>query len=599
MDTINQIKKKIEKNISYVLEAGAGSGKTYALIQTINYLIETKGEKIQLNNQRIVCITYTNVAKNEIIERLQNNPLVLVSTIHEFLWDCIKPYNKQLLIEFDKINTVNNKKEPSKYESGLINRIKSVEYSDRKFSDFENGKIGHDDLITLSLKMFENNKLLTTILASKYPYILVDEYQDTAPETIQSLVDFLLTRNKKKILIGFYGDSHQKIYNTGIGSLNEYIISKKITLITKPENYRSSHSVIKLLNKIRTNIEQKIPDGIEKKQGSIQFINCTNYTDKEKNQKTKEYEDSLVPLKNVNYDNIISTLKKKGWNFSENSEDKILIIANSRVAKRGGFGDLYTTYARRYGQGANEALLKRENPITAFFVGSMDKKTSIERKTGIEHLVSFYENKNYNDIIHFLKRNDDTSVNLRKHEDKKIIIDKIEELIKIRETKKVKDVFDFLINNKLIKFSQGMLRFIERIKTDTEGLDENTKKRIEKDIGFNSSLMELPYIEFVNLFKHTQNQNVFSTKHGTKGEEYRNVLVVIDDTSWKSQYKFEGYFDNSDNSNERKERTKNLFYVSCSRAKENLVVLALSKMGEQAMKQIEVWFGSENIKQIK
>lgn len=302
-----------------------------------------------------------------------------------------------------------------------------------------------------------------------------------------------------------------------------------------------------------------------------------------------------MPLKNANYDSIISTLKKKGWDFSKNSEDKILIIANSRVTRRGGFGDLYTTYVRRYGQGANEALLKRENPITAFFVGSMDKKTSIERKTGIEHLVSFYENKNYNDIIHFLKRNDDISVNLRKHEDKKIITDKIEELIKIRGTKKVKDVFDFLINNKLIKFSQGMLKFIERIKTNTEGLDEDTKKRVEKDIGFNTALMEPPYMEFVNLFKHTQKQNVFSTKHGTKGEEYRNVLVVIDDTSWKSQYKFEGYFDDSDSSEGRKERTKNLFYVSCSRAKENLVVLALSKMGEEAMKQIEVWFGSENI----
>lgn len=277
MDAINQIKKKIEENISYVLEAGAGSGKTYALIQTINYLIEAKGKKIQLNNQRIVCITYTNVAKNEIIERLQNNPLVLVSTIHEFLWDCIKPYNKQLLVEFDEINTINNKKEPSKYELGLIDRIKRVEYSDRKFSDFENGKIGHDDLIRLSLKMFENNKLLTTILASKYPYILVDEYQDTAPETVQSLVDFLLTRNEKKILIGFYGDSHQKIYDTGIGSLDEYITSEKITLITKPENYRSSHNVIKLLNKIRTNIKQKTPEGVEKNQGSVQFINCTIY----------------------------------------------------------------------------------------------------------------------------------------------------------------------------------------------------------------------------------------------------------------------------------------------------------------------------------
>ena len=102
--------------------------------------------------------------------------------------------------------------------------------------------------------------------------------------------------------------------------------------------------------------------------------------------------------------------------------------------------------------------------------------------------------------------------------------------------------------------------------------------------------MALPYKEIIALFEYTQNQNVFSTKHGTKGEEYRNVLVVIDDTSWKSQYKFEGYFDDSDTSDGRKERTKNLFYVSCSRAKENLVVLALS-----AMTTIKKWFGANNV----
>ena len=106
MKAIDQIKEKIEAKLSYVLEAGAGSGKTYALIQTINYILETKGKEIKLLNQKIVCITYANVAKNEIIERLENNPLVLVSTIHEFLWDCIKLFNKQLVNEFDAMNTI-------------------------------------------------------------------------------------------------------------------------------------------------------------------------------------------------------------------------------------------------------------------------------------------------------------------------------------------------------------------------------------------------------------------------------------------------------------------------------------------------------------
>ncbi|WP_340203558.1 UvrD-helicase domain-containing protein [Ascidiimonas sp. W6] len=598
MEVINEIKGKIEAQRSYVLEAGAGSGKTYALIQTINYLLESKGKSLQLKNQKIVCITYTNVAKNEIIERLENNPLVLVSTIHEFLWDCIKSYNKQLLIEFDAINTIYHETKPDKYVLKLIERITTVDYNDRAYSDFEDGKVGHDDLITLANRMFSNHSLLTTILASKHPYILVDEYQDTAPETISSLLDFLLPRNKTKIVIGFYGDSHQKIYNTGIGTLKSYVDAKAIDLITKLENYRSSQNVVELLNNVRKNIKQVIPDDIKKIEGSVQFMNCTNYPNKTTGQKVKEYEDSLIPIKNANYDTIINELEKKGWDFGPGSEDKILIIANSRVARRGGFGNLYNIYSRRYGLGGNDALLKRENPITAFFVGSMDKKTSTERQTGIEHLVSFFEEDSYSDIVNFFKKNGVQSITLKRHSDKKIITNKIEELITIRKSKTVKDVFDFVVDNKLATLSTGVIKFFDRINAPLEGLDDELKTRIEKDIAFHTALMALPYLEFINLFKHTQNQNVFSTKHGTKGEEYRNVLVVIDDTSWKTQYNFEKYFDDSDEKGDRKERTKNLFYVSCSRAKENLVVLGLSKMGNEAMFTVQKWFGKDNTKWI-
>ena len=136
MTAIEQIRKHIEENKSYVLEAGAGSGKTYTLIQTINYVLEIKEESIKLNNQKIVCITYTNVAKNEIIERLENNPLVIVSTIHEFLWDCIKRFNKQLIIELDALNEfmLLNSKKPENYKTGLKDYEKVyISYHDKKW----------------------------------------------------------------------------------------------------------------------------------------------------------------------------------------------------------------------------------------------------------------------------------------------------------------------------------------------------------------------------------------------------------------------------------------------------------------------------------
>lgn len=88
---------------------------------------------------------------------------------------------------------------------------------------------------------------------------------------------------------------------------------------------------------------------------------------------------------------------------------------------------------------------------------------------------------------------------------------------------------------------------------------------------------------------------MFSTKHGTKGDEYRNVLTVIDDTEWKQEYNFDNFFNNTEDKPERKLRTRNLFYVECSRAKENLIVLMLSKLSDESLKNIKNWFGAENV----
>lgn len=594
MAAIEQIINHIEENKSYVLEAGAGSGKTYTLIQTINYVLETKGENIKLNNQKIVCITYTNVAKNEIIERLENDPLVIVSTIHEFLWDCIKRFNKQLIIELDLLNEALLIDKPEKYKTGLKNRIKEVTYDDSGYRDFEQGSLHHDDVITLSLQMFKNYTALTHILGQKYPYLFIDEYQDTASETVDAIVSHLLERNKAKLLVGFYGDSYQKIYDTGIGSLQSYIDSNKLELVTKDDNYRSSESVVNLLNNIRDNIIQTIPESKESIEGSIQFINCTNAPIQPKENKTN-HKARIAPKKDSDYDSIVTSLETNGWDFSELGDDKILIIANSKVAEKAGFGKLYKTYSKRFFDPKAE-LLNRENHFASYFLGSKDKKTSKERETGIEHLVSYWEDKNYNRVIKYLKQQGIFS-SLTKHSDKEEIESKVEELLALRMTGTVHDVFNFCQENKLSLSNRNLQKFLEKIIMDVDTIaDEDEKKRVIKNKTFYESLMQTNYDEIICAFKHIQEQTSYSTKHGTKGEEYRNVLVVIDDTSWVAKYNFEKFFNDSDDIEDRKLRTKNLFYVSCSRAKENLVVLALSQMGDSAMNKITEWFGAKNIK---
>ena len=87
----------------------------------------------------------------------------------------------------------------------------------------------------------------------------------------------------------------------------------------------------------------------------------------------------------------------------------------------------------------------------------------------------------------------------------------------------------------------------------------------------------------------------FSTQHKTKGLEYNNVLVILK-SNW-SNYDFASLFYNNGKKNSVVERTKKLFYVCCTRAKENLVVyfpMADSRIVEGA-KEL---FGDDNVHKI-
>ena len=88
----------IDKGESLIFNSGAGAGKTYALVECLKYIINCHGERLSAHNQKVVCITYTNVATNHIKEKIGNSELVRVSTIHERIWELIQRHQKQLVV---------------------------------------------------------------------------------------------------------------------------------------------------------------------------------------------------------------------------------------------------------------------------------------------------------------------------------------------------------------------------------------------------------------------------------------------------------------------------------------------------------------------
>ena len=93
-----EIQKCFSKNNPkcFFVFAGAGSGKTRSLINTLTFLDSEYGEEILMQGKRIAVITYTNAARDEISRRLQYKPIFSVSTIHSFLWELIKNYQEDI-----------------------------------------------------------------------------------------------------------------------------------------------------------------------------------------------------------------------------------------------------------------------------------------------------------------------------------------------------------------------------------------------------------------------------------------------------------------------------------------------------------------------
>lgn len=540
LNALEQLTESLDARQSFKLEAGAGSGKTYALVYALHHLLAKQRPDLEHSGRAIACITYTNAARDEIRARVADDPLVHVSTIHEFLWEVVQRYQPQLreaLIEYNReLKAPAEKVEDLPADAPII-------YSDRR-PKFTEGVISHDEVIELSYRVISRHPRLSKIVADRYPYIFVDEYQDTFPRTVELLLEHLLPGREGRIVIGLFGDSMQKIYRSGIGT----VTSPTLRTITKHENFRSSRAVVALLNKIRPDLPQ-YPAGEDCDGEAWLFANQSESTPAER---LKLAHDALT---------------QRGWSIDN---AKQLFLTHRLIAGTLGYPDLDRLYDRR-GRNGRTDLLEGREPYARLL-------------TEIEDLRRAHEAQDVGALMTLLHGDNRP---ITRHAQKRQITASLRELSLLSRTASIGDVIDRADSLQLIP-KPTEVRRVEKLFA-SDALDERDTWHVE----FARSLREVSFREWMNFAQFRDEQTPFSTQHGVKGAEFDDVLVAIDDTAW-TQYnmgKMIAGIDKPDRAN----RSRNMFYVCCSRARRRLAVVFLSDLPVQALPTVRDWFGSEYV----
>ena len=617
MDTLTLEKEVLEalqciKNgENFILEGGAGSGKTYSLISLINALTE------ELPDIKIVCITYTNNAVAEILSRIENEN-IWVSTIHEFIWELIRKYQneiKDILVELINDEGEKNFKKPKDFDDDLI----SKDYFKNLYVDYDEYysvtpnvenkvKISHDHILIVAEKMFEKYKKIADILKDIADCIFVDEYQDTSPLVADILLKHLEQSGKKNV-IGFFGDSMQSIYDDGVGNLNPYNLTK----IVKTQNRRNPRVVIEVANKFRDDDIEQVPSedinapNMENGtiiEGSIKFLYGNEADDfisvKEKNifeswdfsdgKQTKE----LRLTHKYNADLIITLISKIKEKIDKENLDSDKTLGELALEVKPTYkkvelldqingNEIYQSiYSVLEGMSWEEACEKcrvTKEPLMSYKLNGMSGRYEansyrdriLRRLDILEEIIELYEANKFNDFLRI------TKFSIHNRNDKICLKQAIDYLVS-EDNQTIEDVLKFAEVIGLLKEDE---LFNDYILNKGFYLWERIKK-----ITFNQYRKSILYLkEF----------SPICTQHSVKGSEYDNVLLVLE-SDW-NKYDFNTLFGKGSPNSNVQLRTKKLFYVCITRAKKNLIVY-MPTNDSDILDKAKEFFGEVNVMDI-
>jgi len=279
--------------------AGAGSGKTRVIIERIVYLVKKKF----VSPKQILAVTFTNKAAEEMRVRLkeilsENNVGIHLSTFHSLGVSLLRKsinnlgYKPNFIIydardQFSLIKTIieehdfvdsnlidakrlhyeickakSNLKEPEEFliqidslQKEMIGHIYS------RYQEIMKGcnAIDFEDILSLTLKLFDQYPKVMKPLTESFRYIMVDEYQDTNQTQYQLLMR--LANNCRNLCV--VGDDDQSIYGWRGAEIRNILDFEQdfpeVKFFRLEQNYRSTKNILSAANQVICENSQRMP----------------------------------------------------------------------------------------------------------------------------------------------------------------------------------------------------------------------------------------------------------------------------------------------------------------------------------------------------
>jgi DNA helicase-2/ATP-dependent DNA helicase PcrA len=581
----------LEANRSFALIAGAGSGKTTSLVDALDEIRSKRGAQLRRNGQHVACITYTKRAVEVIKSRLGFDELYNVSTLHSFLWGEIGRFQRDIqealqnhripaLIEKAKEKdnggqsqtAIKAREKVARLEAELagIAEVSSFNYDDVSFSDYLNGQVSHDDVIEIAGYLLVARPNFRRLLGTRYPYIFVDEAQDTFIPIVEGLN--LTCAGDGLPLVGYFGDPWQQIYE---GRAGDFQPPEDGQCITKVENFRSAPQVIQFLNAFRKDVQQ-IPAGKNKDvTGSVSI--CLVQAEAPEGPRNR-YTEPQLELALTKMDQAL-----EAWGWAGRSDIIRLFLVRQMIARRLGFSALNQLFTGPFAsQRAQDDYESGEHFLLKPIIDAIYPLIASDQVGENHRIIDIL--KTHSPAYNIAGTNASRTLKEMVDQSK----DHLENLRNHWETGTIKDVLVYCRDQDLIKISRRLGEHLAREPRQEEyddSVHSNEKGDWLADAYFAMSTQELQaYCDFI------VENTPYSTQHGVKGEEFADVVVVYDDVeaAWHL-YNFTKLLTPQtagEPTDGQRDRGRKLAYVSFSRARENLRILLFTTNPENARQEL-------------
>jgi len=579
----------LEKPRSFFLYAGAGSGKTRSLVEAIRKVCRDQGRRLLLTGQQVGVITYTNAACDEIKQRLEFDPRVEVSTIHAFAWSLIAGYDtdiRQWLAVRLAQDVAELEEAQAKGRGGKASadRARSIESKLRRHAGLDSitqfvysptgdnrtrDALNHAEVIAMTADFLVSKPGLRRLLVTRFPILLIDESQDTSRRIMDALLD-LEAAHRETFCLGLFGDVMQRIYADGKDRLAE-AIPESWARPRKRMNHRCPTRVVELINRIRQDEdrEEQVPRS-DAGVGLVRLFIVSQAT------VDKSAVEAAISTR------MSEITGDQDW-ASGSARVKTLALEHLMSARRFGFEEFFEPlYALEHtrtsflqGTGAGIGLFTREilPLVTALRASDRFAAAAIVRRSSplLERKALEDAGDNQVDILGKVKA----------------ACDGLFDLVSSDERPSARSVLRYVAGTRLFTIPDVLTPYA----TADAGGDAEAEAGEEEEIAITSELvgwrkaLEAPFDQIEKYDRYVRGISQFDTHQGVKGLQFPRVMVVVsDDEARGFMFAYDKFFgakvkSKADLGNEALgketsiDRTRRLFYVTCSRTEESLAVV--------------------------